>query len=213
MVPLYMRDHMEKHLKIQLSKKQVLIIIIAISSIVSVLILLLNSAVRRGQFGFGNPIPMVTFALHDGSFSILYPQNWVAMETPQGSHGDIEIVAAIVVSGQAHAGVEIARNSFPDGNLSQVIAWGESRAASCLEFSPFFPLETLDDNSAGYILEYSCTYSDLSFFEKGETKFRYQDFYVYSNNIGYALSFFAPDTQWSDLEEYFLAMEKSFYVP
>lgn len=67
-----------------LSKVQLGIIVIVILSFTTIIVLVLNPAARKGPFGFGLPAPMTTFKPKDNSYSILYPENWVARETPQG---------------------------------------------------------------------------------------------------------------------------------
>ncbi len=185
-----------------LSKGQLGIIVIVTLCVTSILGLMLNPAARKGPFGFGPPAPMTTFKASDNSYSILYPENWVARETPQGSQDDSKIIAVIVVSGQQYGIVNIARESFPDGNVDQVIEWGQSRAAEHINYAPF-PLEAAAGNTNNYVQEYTWGNSTLK---------RCQDLYVYASDNGYAVSFCSYDSKWSYLESYFLTMMQSFSV-
>ena len=182
-----------------LSKPRLGVLVIGIVCVASVLVFVLNPATRKGPLGFGPPAAMVMFTASDNSYSILYPGNWIARETPQGSQGDPDIIAVIVVSGQQHAIVNIARKSFPNGNIDQAISWGLSRASERIGYS-HLQLEATAWNNNYYVQEYTWGDSPL---------IRCQDLYAYEQLYEYTLTFCSDDSHWLSLKDYFLTMMQS----
>ena len=186
---------------------QALLVLMGILTLVSILVLIIFPATRKGPLGFGPPAPMVTFQAKDRNFSISYPENWSAFDTPQGSHGDNEIVAVILIAGQMGSNVTIARRSFPNGDISDVVAWGESRAAiqtnyTSISFSPL-----TDNELGGVVHEYTGLGSSLYNITR-----RCQDVYVFAKNTGYDLSFCLDEQDWESLEKIFIQMRQSFVI-
>jgi len=189
--------------------KQLVLLIIAISTISSILILWLNPALRKGPAGFGPPAKMTNFQASDGSFSISYPENWTVFETPHGSHGDNEVIAVIIVAGRQGANLTMSRQSFPEGNINEVITWGQFRASKLQDYKSNSINPWVGNGEEGYINEYTWAQYNIL----GNAMFSHcQDTYIYKNNIGYSLSFCASEKDWNDLESYFTEMQNSFSI-
>src|SRR6266508_5202403 len=195
--------------RIKSMKKHHVILLVATAWVLmSVLILLINPAARKGPLSFGPPAPMKSFQAKNGSYSISYPANWVVGETPQGSHGDDEVVAVILVSGRQSANIAIARRTFPNANTNDVVTWGQARATRNTGYAPVSSEPWSNGKLKGLIHEY--TWSSSSSYE---IITRYcQDVYVLSNNIGYTLSFCSQEQDWLSLKCYFFEMRDSFSV-
>lgn len=96
-----------------LSPRQKTYIFLILIFVVSLVIMFFSQKSRTGPFGIGLPAETQIFVARQGGFSIKYPQSWVAFETPQGSHGDEDVIAVILVPGRSFPQVYIARHFFP----------------------------------------------------------------------------------------------------
>lgn len=192
-----------------LPKRQIILLIAIICTFASIIILVVNPAARKGPLGFGPPAPMVTFQMSDDSFSISYPENWTVFETPQGNHGDHEVVAIILVAGHQIANVTVARQSISAGNINDVVNWGQARAAIHEGYKSSSVDPFTVNNLGGYIHEYS--WSHASLFENSILS-SCQDVYALKNNIGYSVSFCSSEKDWRSLEGTYTEMQQSFYV-
>lgn len=188
-----------------LTKVQIVFLIAMLWCLVSILIFLIDPAARRGPLGFGPPASMTTFRSRDSSFSILYPQNWIAVDTPQGTTDDAEAIAVIVVSGRQLANVVVARQTFSGGSITDVVHWGQARAARHLKYTPVSLGPQTDNNLGGFIHEYTW----LSYPLHNITS-RCQDAYMFNKGIGYDLSFCSRQQDWQSLEDVFMKMRQSF---
>ncbi len=191
-----------------ITRSQAIFLALTVLCMISFLVLFIDPSTRKGPLGFGPPAPMILFQMKDKSFTLLYPENWVAAETPQGNHGDIEIIAVIIVSGKQMANITIARKPFPTGNISNVVNWGQSRAAMHTDHNilSFKPLS--DNNLDGLIQEY--TWGSPSF-NKNVTS-HCQDVYIFHNADGYALSFCALQQDWPSLMNVYAQIRQSFSI-
>lgn len=190
-----------------ITKRQIIVLIVITWLIASILVLLFFPSVRKGPFGFGPPASMTTFQMKDGSFSISYPGNWIAYEMPQGYHGDDEIITSISVSGREFAIINIARKSFVDGNLNDVMDWGQSRAAQHIDYLPdsIQPLNVSE--TKGFIQEYKWLHSAYD-----KILMHCQDVYVFADNVGYSISFCSQEQDWLSLKDFFIEMRESFSI-
>lgn len=187
-------------------KKQIKIVIVVTWLAVSVLVLFLFPAARKGPFGFGPPASMTTFQAADGSFSIAYPANWMPSDWPYGSRGDKEIIASIGVSGRQLGFVDIARRYFPKGNTKDVVDWGQLRAKQYVDYTPA-PLLSLDNSKLkGFIQDYDWLHSDEM------TIVHCQDVYILANGVGYSISFCSQNQDWAFLKNYYAEMLRSFLI-
>ena len=183
------------------------LIIIVVLTLMSTLVLVFNYASRKGPLGFGPPAPMKMYLMKDKSFSIMYPGNWVVFETPQGSHGDDDVVAIILVSGRSAANVTIARRSFINGDIHDVLVWGQLRAASNIDYIPA-SLDPLVDNKLGGFTQ---DYTWRGPYQNDVTR-HCQDMYVFKNEVGYTLSFCSQEQDWVSLEDFYIQMWQSFTI-
>jgi len=185
-----------------------LIMLIAILWIASsVIIWLVFPTARKGPLGFGPPAEMTTFQAKDGKYTISYPANWSAFDL-EGSHGDHEVIATILVAGKSLANVTIARKSFPNGTVNDVSDWGKSRATQHDDYLvvSFLPLNDSDLN--GFTHTYKWSSPTLN-----NKVIRYcQDNYILADDFGYDLSFCSKEKDWSFLESTYLEMMQSFSV-
>jgi hypothetical protein len=184
-----------------------LLILLAFCLLPAVQILLFPSK-RTGPFGIGLPSPMVQYSSQKGDFSIKYPKSWGLEETPDGAHGDSEIVAVILVPGRSFPQVYIAHKLFPDKDMNKVTLWGQSRAkdrCKCAQNSAVYS-DTLYFH--GITQEYS--WINKTIFASITISCR--DWYVLYNTDGYALSFCAYQSHWPQVDSVFREMMNSFSV-
>lgn len=189
-------------------RKFILLILIAICVLSTLAIIFLPSR-RTGPFGIGLPSPMSQYTSLNNNFSIEYPNSWTIGETPQGSHGDKEIIAAILVPGRSFPQVYIARKSFLENDINQVALWGQSRAENRCECTPT-SFEYFDTPYFhGVTQEYS--WKTTNIFNITST-INCRDWYVQYNTEGYALSFCAYQQHWAQVDDVFKEMMNSFSV-
>ena len=192
-----------------LTKWQRIFLVVIFWQIVSALMFLMYPAFRRGPMGFGPPADMTIFRASDGSFSISYPENWTVFETPDGNHGDDEVIAHILVAGHQMANVTIARRSFPRGDLGQVVAWGQLRAARLADYKSISLNPVTINGHDDYLREYS--WSHLMIW--GDKEFSHcQDEYIFDHDTGYSLSFCSSEADSAVLQSYYAKMQQSFSV-
>lgn len=192
-----------------LTKRQIIFLVATAWVFVSIVVWFMNPAARKGPLGFGPPASMVTFQMSDDSFSISYPQNWTVFETPNGSHGDQDVVAIILVAGHDLANITVARQSFPTGNIDNVVAWGKSRASTHQDHKSISINPFTDNNLDGYIYEYLWTHDSLV---TNTITSICHDIYIFKNNTGYSLSFCSTDKDRLSLENTYEEMWQSFFV-
>ena len=192
-----------------LKKYRIVLLLAGLMTVASTVVWSMNPASRKGPFGFGDPAPMVKHQMRDGSFSILYPENWSVFETPGGSHGDEEIVATVVVAGKFSGYVNIARQSFPQVAKDKYLEWGESRASENQNYKSVSVTELSNLNVSGFVHEYVWSSPDFGGKMIGN---RCQDIYTFTSDFAYDLSFCALEKDWLSLKEYFSDMQRSFTV-
>lgn len=186
--------------------KHILLFMLIITS-VSVINLLLFPSFRKGPLGFGQPAKMTTFNAFDGSYSISHPANWTAFNTPQGNHGDTEVIAIITVSGHQMANLTISRQNLPDQTLDEVINWGQSRAE---KHSGFTPVELIEISNINYdVYSFNYYWSSTNVWKK-ELLIYCQDFYILNQNTGYSLAYCSKEKDWPELFNYYADVQNSF---
>lgn len=167
--------------------------------LVSALLILLNPSMRTGPFGIGLPAPMTKFKGEYINISMNYPNSWVANETPQGDHGDDEILAGFFVPGRGFPHVLIASREFSENKIDQVVLWGEKRAR--IKYPNYTQLE-LNTFSAkhndGWYRKYSGLSESLIF---GSSVVICCDYYLLSDTIGYSISFCSMKEDWPQVEK------------
>jgi len=186
-----------------------IIIIIVIYNLVAICVWIMNPSAPNALFSLGLPAPMKTLTAKHALFSLAYPQTWTAFETPQGSHGDKETVASISRTGRSLPQVTIARRQFQENEgIKEVAIWGQIRAQNETNYT-FISIEGLDsDNYKGILHEYSWGNTTPI-----EMYLRHcEDWYVFSGNTGYSLSFCVDDKDWLYVKEVFQEMIQSFTI-
>jgi len=138
-----------------------------------------------------------------------YPSSWTAYETPQGNHGDKEVVAIVVAPALSETWVAIARHAgVAQDDLGSVIDWGMTRvqSRSGTQVGEIANTKTPDGHDIA-ILEYSWESQDL-LWRKVTMKCR--DTYEVRQTVGYALSMCTKDTLWDEVVSSFDDMTNSF---
>jgi len=172
---------------------KVFAIVLALNLVFFALALAIDPSRRIGPFGLGLPAQMSTFIIESADGSISYPKSWVAVLTPQGNHGDSEIIAVIGVPGRGLPSVTVAQKTLSDPTLTAVVMWGESRAASK---SSYVALSSgFSGSIPGIVREYQ--YVVITLF--GESLVHCRDLYVLHDSIGLSLSFCAEETDWEEV--------------
>jgi len=168
--------------------------------------ILISPRARTGPFGIGLPSGYEVFTSKLGKFTMKYPASWVAVETPQGSHGDGEIIAAILVPGRSFPQVYIARRFLANSDIDNIVAWGKGRAMIRNGYYEISSLEIKTPYVGGMLHEFS--WQDPSFF--GQVDLQCKDYYLPRGDTGYAISFCAETKQWEVIENVVSEMINSF---
>jgi hypothetical protein len=191
-----------------LTLSRIIFLFFIISILISVGLFLLKFLTQTGIFGIGQPTTMRTFTAKEFHFSIQYPDDWSAIETPQGNHGDAEVAAIILPFGRSFPQVLITTRSFPNGTIDQVASWEMVRATKKPGYSSTSLSNSNTSRFGGFIHEYTWTNKTLI----GAITIHCQDWYILNGQAGYVLSFCAEDQDWSNLSNLFRDMIKSFDI-
>jgi hypothetical protein len=189
-----------------LSWRQIVILTLILLLIISLLIILALPEKQTGPFGIGLPTDFSVFTSKSGSFIIKYPESWVARETPQGSHGDKEVFAVILVPGRSFPQVYFAYQQLVSNDMDTVVKWGKERATARSHYSEISVSAIATPNVEGIIREY--TWHESGFL--GDVYLRCKDLYLLRDNMGFAISFCAEDKQWQLFENVVGEMINSF---
>jgi len=181
---------------------------IALASLIFVALVITIQYFQLSSHETQQPFDMVVFEAKRAGFTIRFPENWTAMETPQGAHGDQEIVAVLLPAGRSFPQLYVARNTFSNPNMDAVASWGESRAKLRNGYQEFSLFKLNTDYHTGLARDYS--WENPTIF--GLKVIRCKDWYVLKESIGYDLSFCADQVDWSRYEPVFEKMIESFQI-
>jgi hypothetical protein len=166
-----------------------------------------NYVLGRWPFGIYISQTMALYENSEPAFVIQYPKNWAAFSTPQGNHGDLEVVAFISTPGSFYPpNVFIAHRDFSSSSIADVLQWGQMRASRHRDYVPGEAIEHNTTTELGILFDYSGKEITLGITED----IRCFDWYTLDGISGYALSFCAKKDQWSEVETVFLNMINSF---
>jgi len=180
-----------------------LIILLSVTTIYG----LIQSFRKIGVQNSGLPSKMEVFISVSGKFSILYPSNWVATETPYGNHGDMTTIVIIGNPGfgTSYPRIEIARKEFFDQNIENVKEWGISQKMR-FGFIEETDLELRELNSENTIVYEYLYHPDNA---SGEKIKRCLDYYVFYDTWGYVFNFCSDNKQWEGTKNTFIEMIES----
>lgn len=141
-----------------------------------------------------------------GNFDILYPEQLVPGDTPQGNHGDLE-VTAVITNFLSSPYIEVSKKVFSGGTMDNVLNWGIKRAQSQKGFQDIGYKQYSTSNYFGYTEEYSRSLENLW----GKREFHCVDWYYLSetNKVGYDFSFCVDQQNWDKALNIFLTMIES----
>lgn len=180
----------------------------AISIAWSGIAMLIDPSKRVGPFGMGIPSPMTDFLLEHDGLMIKHPKSWRVLLTPQGNHGDTEVVAFITVPSRSLPDVMIARKPLAQGNISTVARWGEARARSRFIYQPL-SLTEFDTAAFPAMLR---EYTGIEYTLSGKAVIQCKDFYILHRQTAYTFSFCADQDDWSKVVDVFDEMINSIRV-
>jgi hypothetical protein len=184
-------------------------ILIMVITLISIIRPLFLPSLRFGPFGIGLPAPLKTYTGKYFSFSIKYPSNWIIFETPNGNHGDHEVIATVQVPGRSWPFLAIASRRFIDGNINQVSNWGYQRINNLTDLREVSLAPFTTTYYHGFVRDYLWTDNDPLF---GQINVESKDYYILDDNKGYILSFSSEQEKWGDVDAIFLEMVNSFIV-
>lgn len=149
---------------------------------------------------------MKSFQSPSGNFSIDYPVLLQAGDMPDGSHGDLEVIAEIsnILSSPK---IEISKRLFPSGKVEDVWDWGRKRAQAYSDFQGLGNKPYITSNYMGFVQEYMRSLENIW----GKQEFHCLDWYYLNNtnNIGYDFSFCTDQQYWNVAENAFYNMINS----
>jgi hypothetical protein len=151
---------------------------------------------------------MINFVSKKYNFSIDHPESWPAFETPQGNHGDLDVIGIIYVPGNPTS-LEIASRNFDQGGIENVVQWGLDRAKRCQEFEQIDQESNNISGLVGVRSEYTCL-KKTNFFSNTFGSGKCIDYYIIKGLTGYAISSCALNDQWDGVGPIFDQMIKSF---
>ncbi len=148
---------------------------------------------------------MHTWESQLGKFSIAYPENWIAHELPQGSHGDKEVLAIITPRNNSLPLVLVAQRKFPSHEISNVASWGELRNQNRGNYKSLRLENISTSNVTGQVREYTMIFDS----PLGATKEHCLDLYTLNNELGYQFTFCADEKDWAKMNTAFRDMIQS----
>ena len=155
------------------------------------------------------PSPMINYVSKENIYSLDYPASWAVTETPQGEHGDLDVIGTIGRPGYSIPRLMLASHDFKQATMENVIQWGIDRAKSCREFQQKDQQKYVISGRTGIRLEYTCL-RNINFLLSKYAIAKCFDYYVTNDSTGYALSFCALEDQWGEVGPVFEQMIKSF---
>ena len=172
------------------SFKIIFVVVVLISCLISILQMIWK---RPGPFGIGLPAPMEERQGPHFNFSIKLPKDWSLIETPDGSHGDKDIIAVILPSGRSFPQVIIYSREFPDEDRTQLLAWGENKADAKTGYKQISLTTFKTSRYSGEVRNYSLLIERTIPPPRAILCNQYQFF---DENIGYILACCADEKDW-----------------
>ena len=168
--------------------KRVALLIFVFGLLVSILRFILVPGVRTGPFGFGIPAQMTTYEGKLFPFSFQYPESWVVSETPEGNHGDLDIITTILVPGRSWPKVVIEKIDLTHEDVEGPANYEEGKIKKGKNIVQITLDQFKTTNLNGLIREY--TWRTNSWIIENLVV-RCNDYYVKQNSLGYTISFCA----------------------
>lgn len=141
-----------------------------------------------------------------GKFSISVPEIWEATNTPEGNHGDKDVLMIVSALGSQPL-LEVASTNIADKSLEQIITWGKQRIG---KYGRYVLMSesgySIRDAYDGILLEYSQERKD--FFGNQQT-FRCINWYTSRESVAFSFSFCVENSKWDTLDEVFIEMLNS----
>jgi hypothetical protein len=141
-----------------------------------------------------------------GKFSILIPSAWGTVDTPNGNHGDKEVLMVVTSLGSQPL-LEVSNSKLSSIDFDQVLNWGKQRIE---EHGNYLLVSSSDhltqQQFAGKLLEYSQERRD--FLGNSQT-FHCLNWYTFRESTAYSFSFCSDQSRWNDLKEIFVKMMDS----
>jgi hypothetical protein len=156
-----------------------------------------------------SPSPMINYVSKKDTFSIDHPESWPAFETPQGNHGDLDVIGIIYNPENTTTSLIIASRNFDQGGIENVVQWGLDRAKRCQEFEQKDQKSYNISGLEGVRSEYTCL-KKTDFFSNTFGSVKCIDYYFIKGITGYALSSCALIDQWGEMGPIFDQMIRSF---
>lgn len=149
------------------SLRAFLLIIIFIGiAIWCVISMIVEPSNRIGPFGLGIPSTMREYILEQQQLAVYFPHGWNILLTPQGNHGDTEVIAIIVVPWHSLPNVKIMNKPFNISDVSLVADWGETRLQSDFSYQSASLTSYNSVYFSGLLREYTITRKLLFFVEE-----------------------------------------------
>lgn len=193
-----MTSNKGSNLKMRLRKKQSTAIVIAV-------------VVWLGSWLIYNALPfsphralprneMKDFVLEPDGIGFSYPDQWIGQMTPQGDHGDQEVIAILLDPAKILLNLFVARHQYSNQDITEVAAWGKSRVQmrfSRYELKASTPYES--GLFSGRIAEYIAWTGSPIETENVHCK----DLYFVRKGYGYAFSFCTKESDWIQISPVF----------
>ena len=143
---------------------------------------------------------MKSLVLEQDKIEFMYPENWFAHLTPQGNHGDLEVIAIATAPGIGFQNMIVARKQFNNDDLSVVADWSLSRIKSrFVTYEVDIPIPYSSEHFSGLISEYTATTGSPLETQNAHCK----DLFFLHEQNGYAFSFCADESDWIELSPIF----------
>jgi hypothetical protein len=138
-----------------------------------------------------------------GKFSILIPSVWGVVDTPNGNHGDKEVLMVVTSLGSQPL-LEVSSANLPDKSLEQLLIWGEQRIDKYGSYSLFSDSDySIGQEYSGKLLEYSQKRKD---FIGNDQIFHCINWYTFRESVAYRFSFCSERNKWDNLRDIFIKM-------
>lgn len=172
-----------------------LVVLVAIGSLV---LNLYGPAISRQK-----PVEYAEMTLNSEGISFSYPKDWKAFVSPDGEHGDKEVIGGITVLGHPWPFVIIAKAPPDINKINDAINWGENRINGIFNELSLTFME-IDDNTRAirlYLRDSHLFFATISL--------KCKDLYLNSAGNWYAITFCAREKDWNAYSDIFDFMQSS----
>lgn len=176
------------------------VVLLAIAVLSCLAFALLSDLFQDRLAGVSNSNKMIQFNLVEYKMHFLYPENWWASLTPQGNHGDVEVIAFLGARGAEYQNLTVASKHIKSEDISEIGDWGDLRIEDRFARYESQPLVSYSsDEISGLIREYKAYTNSPLEIENAHCK----DLYFAHEQNAFSFSFCVDENDWRAMSPVF----------